>query len=411
MAYRIQSSFLLPSARWSTVEYELTDETSVHELFSLLPGALKAKPDDNWYLGLPLKYFSIVNFSLPKAAEADFDQAVRYSLMRHIPFDVSDAYIHYHQLSSNETTLEVSAITANKAAVQPFLQALEWAGISLTALFPSIAYWAMQMDTSGVYFSGGAGEAELLVWKNGSIPLHIWNSAGSDEREIDFLHQSSNLLENMTELPSSLLLWESDLSATDISRALGVSFEENRHISDISPGSMQSPSALAYAIDMVPRSVLKRQRKARRMQTAAMVIFCLSLLAVPMAQLAGKKGYLESIESKISRVRDRAEQLSSLRQENQRLTSYIQGIAQKERAKKAAIDVLKEATEVVPESAWLYSYSYTRGKVYMQGEADSATAVLEALENSPLFREAQFDSPVKKSGAKDRFKIVATVVQ
>lgn len=42
----------------------------------------------------------------------------------------------------------------------------------------------------------------------------------------------------------------------------------------------------------------------------------------------------------------------------------------------------------------------------MSGNAPSASATLEALENSPLFKDAAFDSQITKVGTSEHFKIV-----
>jgi general secretion pathway protein L len=76
----------------------------------------------------------------------------------------------------------------------------------------------------------------------------------------------------------------------------------------------------------------------------------------------------------------------------------------------STINILRELTQVIPETAWVVSLNYSNKKITIQGEAESATSVIEAIENSPMFREVRFSSPVTRSGPVDRFTLEAEVV-
>lgn len=145
------------------------------------------------------------------------------------------------------------------------------------------------------------------------------------------------------------------------------------------------------------------------LQAAALLFFLFSLLSLPLATLAGKRAHLGKLENKLTEIQQHAEKLNTLRQKNQAIIDQLQGVARYVKQQPVLIDLLKEVTEAVPADSWLKSLVMSGRQVRLSGSSPSATTVIEALENSPLFKEAKFDSPVVKRGSMETFKIVATL--
>lgn len=409
IVYQIYPQFLMSMTKDNRLEYELSPKHSWSELFVRVKKDIRPKLDDKWYLGLPFQYFSLVNFTLPKAAEENLDQAVRYALMRHVPYDISSVYMN-HQKKVHDEFIEISASIAPKKTLQPVLDSLFQAGINITSVFPSLAFWAMTSQMDGVYFTGQPLNKELIVCQNKKIILQYWESIEYGTEEETFFEQSKTLLENITNLPKSLFLWESDLSASEVQHNLNIYFEQAENLTGISKFRIKKLPSLPYSINMVSKSALKQKKIATAVQIAIVAFFGLALLSIPIFKIAGKKKQLIEIEQNIAQIQKKAQKVRKLRDKNQELADYLNKIASRMKSKPLAIELLKEITEVIPQTAWLYSCSYSDQKISINGQAESATAVIEALENSPLFQEAHFDSPVRKSGSEDRFKIICQVV-
>lgn len=409
IVYQLYPHLLMSMVRENRLEYEISAKHSLAELLAQVKKDIKPKLDDKWYLGLPLQYFSLVNFTLPKAAEENLDQAVRYALMRHVPYDLSGVYMN-HWKTIREEFIEISASIAPKKIVQPIIDSLFKGQINVTSIFPSLAFWAMTSQMDGVYFSGQATNKELIVCQNKKIILQYWESSGDGTEEGAFFEQSKTLLENITDLPKRLFLWESDFSAPEVQQKLNIYFEQAESLTSISKLRIKKIPSLPYSINMVSKSALKQKKIASAIQVAVVAFFCLALLSIPVFKIAGKKKQLIKIEQNIEQIKKKAQKVRQLRDKNQELADYLNKIAARMKSKPLAIELLKEITEVIPQTAWIYSCAYSDQKIRINGQAESATSVIEALENSPLFHEVHFDSPVRKSGSEDRFKIVCQVV-
>jgi general secretion pathway protein L len=116
-----------------------------------------------------------------------------------------------------------------------------------------------------------------------------------------------------------------------------------------------------------------------------------------------------------------------LDQEVQRLAAGVQSVADQEarlnrtserlkvldglmRGRDANLEALRELSLVLPAGTWLTSYSYQDNVITITGLSESAAAIQRLLEESPVFRDAQFTSSISRdSSGKDRFTLRASI--
>ena len=363
---------------------------------------------DKWHIGLPLEYFSVVNFSLPQAAEDNLDQAVRYALMRHVPFELGQTYTDYTAQEGNGQ-LHIAAVVAQKEEVDPILGVFAQARQTVRSLFPSLVRWAL-VAGDGAYLVHGREHTEIVLQQEGRIPFQLWFRPSEQQGEEDFVRRGRTLLENMPDKPDTLYLGgeqESWSSALQPLLSVFSKTERRDRLPALKPRFLRRQP---YTLNMLTAAARQQEQLVTSLRIGAGIFLLLSLLSFPAADLLGSMRYADRIQNKIETVQEQVRELDAIRQENQELRAFFDSLAQIVQASPQSAVILKEMTEVLPKTAWLYSFQFSDGKVSIQGEGESATAVLEALENSPLFENVQFDSPVQKSGSRDRFKIVAQVV-
>jgi Tfp pilus assembly protein PilN len=399
------------AARFSrdvVLEYAFSSPEEMQGILDQACKTLNSQPSDRWFLGLPLKYFTLVNFSLPGAALENLDQAVRYSLMRHVPYDLEQAQVNY-QVKETGGNLDVSAAIIPSQSLKPFLKPAGSGNITFYSVFPSIVYWARIMG-DGVYVSFNQGYGEALVYQNNKISLNTWTE--SRENDTYFLEESSRLLANIPDLPSTLYLWESIGQTERIAEKLQIKPGEIKTIgSDFKAVRAQSPeSSPAYEINLLSPAALRQKKLAAYMIYGGILFFILSLFVFPVSKLAGQKRHLTRIENRLQEISAAADDLNRVREESRLILDRAETMAEMKKNYPSTIIILRELTQVIPETAWVVSLNYANKKITIQGEAESATSVIEAIENSPMFREVRFSSPVTRSGPVDRFTLEAEVV-
>lgn len=408
LVYRCFVTLFSRKDQETPTEYGLSHETEISEVLLRIRKEFKPKVDDKWYLGLPLKYFTLVRFVLPKAAEEHLDQAVRYALMRHVPFDLQDTYLNY-QIKKTSNSIEIEAVVAQKKRIKPLLEAVSSAGITLNSIFPSLVFWSQVRDKDAIYFFESRAEKEFLISQNKKVNLHFYTT-GQEQEEDDFFVHACSMLENLSYVPQTLRVWESDDEPSSIADRLGLDLQDKERVTRIPDRALRKLSQIPYSISLLPQAVLRQKKFATTIQYATLIFFGLALVSLPISKLVGKKVSLIQIEDAIGQVKDKAEHVMALKEDNQKLVNKFERLAKKVKSRPVVLELMKEATEIVPDTAWLYSLVYSEDRIIIKGQAASATSIIEAFENSPLFREVHFDSPVQKSGSKDRFTMVAKVV-
>ncbi len=364
--------------------------------------------NDKWHIGLPLEYFTLVNFTLPQAAGENLDQAVRYALMRHVPFDLTATYTDYRLMREGDL-LEIAAVVTQKEMVDPVLEACAQAGIAVRSIFPSLVFWSLASEDGG-YLLHAREQTEVVLRQEGRVPLHLVFHPSVQEEEESFAHRGATLLENISDKPDTLhILGRNAAELSHLDPLLSI-FDHTQQDDNLPSVSVSFLASAPYSVSLLSSAVQKQEKTVRLLRVSSFAFLCLAVLCIPLADLLGTMRYKDRLEDKVNAVQQQVQELEAIRNENQRLIQFFEMLAQKVQSQPRAAYLLKEMTEVIPETAWLYSFHYADQRVRIQGEGDSATAVLEALENSPVFENVQFDSPVQKSGSRDRFKIVAKVV-
>jgi hypothetical protein len=360
--------------------------------------------DDLLLLGLPLAIFTIIHFTLPLAAAENLEAAVGYELMRHVPHELKGLYWRY-RCEEEEDRLAVSVTLAPKAEVDEYLSLFSAAGFNLSAVFPSLFLVAWMMREPGLYVGGNAGQRELVLFDGGAVTFQACAGFPGTADEDGFFAHNLPLAENRGLGFSRVFLWSQAAAVRETLQTLRPLFDL-REVSQLPENVRLEWSLFPYSIDLISPAVIKRRRLWLKLEVAAALFLLAALIGQPLAVIAGKQRHLHKLEKKLEVVRQEADKLSGTRKKNQLLIDHFELLAHEVRQQAVTIDVLKELTEVIPQDTWLRSLTIRSRKLYLSGTSSSATNVVKALEDSPLFKEVHFDSPVVKKGSHETFKIV-----
>ena len=112
------------------------------------------------------------------------------------------------------------------------------------------------------------------------------------------------------------------------------------------------------------------------------------------------------------------QQLSERVQAVERLQSSVEAVEERiqllERLKQQgapALDIVRELSEIIPESAWIREFSVSGDKVILDGYADSSSELIPLLDASPRMTDVTFLSAITKGrDGKEKFRIGFTIV-
>lgn len=387
-------------------EFVLPEPDDIAAGLALVTQQCSLKTDDRLIVGLPVRFFNFVSFSLPLAAAESLDEAIHYELTRHIPYDLDSCLFHYDS-SSQEGLLQIRAVVALKDPLLPYLAALTASGLSVSAITSTLLLSAWMNDRDGIYVQCPTPFAEFLVYRDNEVVF-------SATTEIDVNSENSNLsatldllqnhgvngdpifsLNRNEAMENVLSVWSQSAEQIDIEVVTGMGFPPRK--------------TLPYKIELASEQVLRKRRINAWLNVAVYAIFFLSLLAYPVAFFAGKYAVLRTLDEQLVVVQKKAETLDALRQDNQTMNDRYERLATHVNSQPQVVDILKEITDVVSNNTWLGSLKVHDRNLTLRGTSTEATNVIESLSSSPLFSDVHFGSPVVKKGSEETFTIVATI--
>jgi len=120
--------------------------------------------------------------------------------------------------------------------------------------------------------------------------------------------------------------------------------------------------------------------------------------------------YGASLESEIELLKPAVAEVSAKEEALQKATTDYEALRSRVETYDGNLEALRELARLLPPDCWISSYSAQGRIVTLAGFAQSSSAVQKALEESPLFEDVQFSSPVvRDASGKDRFSIKAAL--
>jgi len=148
-------------------------------------------------------------------------------------------------------------------------------------------------------------------------------------------------------------------------------------------------------VNLLPVPMRRRPRlTAPRLNTALAAACAVLLVVVLLLPLWLNKQKVAALELQQSAAEIVAEDGLALRRDVKRLAAASEFLLRKKQSGVLVLQVLDEVTRVVPDNTWLTRVDVNGAEVQLQGQSSAAAALIELLEESPLFQNARFRSPV-----------------
>jgi Tfp pilus assembly protein PilN len=159
-------------------------------------------------------------------------------------------------------------------------------------------------------------------------------------------------------------------------------------------------------INLLPPEKRKKDSKLIYIPTAVLgtVLVALCLMLVFYDKIEEQR-YLLSMQDEMAKVRPDAVKADNLDQQAANARVRIDLLDKYRQRAPQDLDVLNELTRVLAPPVWVNSFDMGRTTVMVSGEADQATPLLKALDESPLFANSDFTMPLGRTGQGELFRI------
>jgi Tfp pilus assembly protein PilN len=379
----------------------------------------------------------------PKAVLDNLASIIDYQVENYEPIDRAELAYAYQLVDRRPTNgkLEVLLAMARRVEVAQLQKSLAALGVRPRAIVCGslgLARLLRKDSAKGVHESNlllhvGADEFEVMGFLNGK--LHF-------TKRFDLASHSSRSEQWAQELArarAALRLEEKDLHNVFVSgNELESVLKELRPLVPglplhplrvpLSLGSRMKPAefqrfapAIGIAMEALTKSgvgtnLMEQGEVVTRPRWVWIPTYVLCGAALVMGGAGGIVPYiqqgrfLKQLSAEIVRLQPQLRQVEKLEtqaNEFQQKVAVLETLRQRDAMN---LEVLRELTEILPDSVWVNELNFRGDSVDISGFADNATALVPILERSPLFKEVALTSGIiRNQGGKDLFRLRARI--
>jgi Tfp pilus assembly protein PilN len=167
----------------------------------------------------------------------------------------------------------------------------------------------------------------------------------------------------------------------------------------------------AFGVNLIPTAARYRRNPLQLVPT---YVLCGLLVLLGVAALFRAPYqwhvYASSLDAEIEALKPEVDAVLAQEEKLGQTTTAYQALQARVGGHDFNLEALLELARVLPPDCWIASYNSQGGSVTLSGFAASASAVQKVLEESPVFEDVEFSSPVTRDAAgKDRFSIKASI--
>jgi general secretion pathway protein L len=398
------------------------------------------------FISIPREKVFARFIQLPLATKENLRKVLEYEINKYSPFEKGETYFDYHLLREEKEGLHLFAVFAKKTEVDAYLSLLKKVGIQpLSVQIPSIASLnlffyhqnlkenenAILLDITEPFF-----EMNLIEGGNWKESFHLPLPMEERETRIINTFRRSGLKEES--FPRTHFF----IYGLDAAEKMFPSLREAHQIKNVSlppmnrievGAGMARPDKIFPSIGLPLNGLVKTRvdlnlippemrRKVREIGkpvfmilTSLAILLCLTL---GLGVFIRYRSELETVNAEVKRRKPEVEAVQKLQKQRDTLGKEMVELEKVRSGEVSKVDLLKELTQLLPETVWIWNLKYNGKEIEISGFAESASDLIPLLDKSPLFERVEFLSPVTKErsmrGAevdkeKERFKIKARI--
>jgi len=164
--------------------------------------------------------------------------------------------------------------------------------------------------------------------------------------------------------------------------------------------------------NLLPESLRdKTANTPQLIYTALIAAIFLLLGAVLALPVLFEYQTVNALQEKIDAIEKDAKEVKALQLEIDAMIDETRLLIAEKNAAPPVIEMLNTLSALIKDNTWLSYIQYSDGHLQIQGESPAASALIGVLEDSELFADARFVSPVTqdKASGQERFQITVDV--
>ena len=385
------------------------------------------------FLGIPSDVTIVRDITLPLAVKENLRATLQYEMEKYIPLPFNDIYFDCQIIEEDKANhcIRVLLVVIKKKDLAPYLELKDQIGgdlssieLASTGMANFLNYHPDTADQGAVLFvNPNSHVVEIGFVRNHFLKYcksrPITEDAGNMPGLIkDELHLLKSLVGG-GDMPTRLVVCDDRWSDERLKRLQETTGLDPFFLTPSRVGlptgelasafglALQGLKKMPMQINLLPVDLRKKpSRTGRYLLLILTGLVVLSGLAWGGSQIVHRRIVLDRLDSEIIRLATEVEDLNRVDARVKAIKTQIEQLNALRRDRTAALDILKELSERIPESAWVQELDFSQSALQLHGFAESASELIALLEASPLFEDVVFLSTITKDkDGKERFRI------
>jgi general secretion pathway protein L len=378
---------------------------------------------------------------LPLATKENLRKVLEYEAPKLTPFDKEAFFFDYQVLREDAEWVYLMGAFVKKDDLDPYLNLMKKMGLQPV----SVQIPAVSAVNLFFYHEGDKGhevsvlldvnapfcEMNILEGKEWKDSFHLPLGGGRPEERILHAFRRGDLKESSL---SRAMFFVYGLDATekalpDFQEADGMKGVASPPMNRIEVGADESLPDYIYPSIGLPLTGLTDTRMKLNLLPVEMrkkvreygkpLFLALLALALALALSWGGGVYsrydreLEGLRAEVKKRKPEVEAVEKIQKQRAELTAEMTEFEKITRGAVSEVGILRELTQILPASVWIWQYKFSGREIEISGFADSASELIPLLDKSPLFEKVEFLAPVTKERERrigvekerERFKI------
>jgi Tfp pilus assembly PilM family ATPase/Tfp pilus assembly protein PilN len=403
---------------------------------------------DNVIIALPREKALLKLLEIPSAAKENLRKTIEYELGKYIPFPPEEAVFDFQVLEEKEEMLRILLVVMRKEEVNEYVELFGRAGIKPVALEISstasanLFYYDQHpvnpdpfalidirkhffefhffekgnlMDTVQRAFMKDSDRAKEVV--EGYRLALLKGLGAKDGHQSLFAYgeeANESLINEMREWLSS------DVASTPSLKRVRTANGLHQRIPEVYPSiglALRGLSKTKWNINLLPLTL--RKKISRIGFYLAIFLFAVSLVlagALLVRPLQQEREELSRISAEVKERKPKVDAIEAVQKKREKVEKEVKEFETLMSEYRSRSDILKELSEILPPTAWVWNLRLKSNDLELNGFATSASDLISILDKSRYFEKVEFTSPVTKERRlfgeqveKERFKISAKV--
>jgi general secretion pathway protein L len=163
-------------------------------------------------------------------------------------------------------------------------------------------------------------------------------------------------------------------------------------------------------LNLIPVALRPKKKRSKK-KIAALLLVSFSIMlsvALLVQNVLTTRAQIAALDAELSGLKVQAQAIEAMQKEIDAIEKARTDIQQIKDIASSKLQILEDLTKIIPDDSWLTDFEFNADekKITLSGYSTSASKLIPILEESKLFTNVKFTSPITKgAGVKENFKI------